>query len=195
MSLIFAAALIIIGLVGAVIVALSVPLLVGMMAYDVKEHRKTAPADVRDTSLSIAVKRGIARAFVLSGGLFWSVAAFAALYSYRETGVGNALIAAGAPLVACAATLIVGWYYERVTAAMLLLASVAVVAWGVIYQFELGVWMIMTFVLIGPMATAAALFWAARQEQDAFELATSLRPQLAPVFAARSTIAPKRMAA
>jgi hypothetical protein len=194
MSLIIAAALIIIGLVGAVIVAVSVPLLVGMMAYDVKEARKVAPVDVRDTSLSIAVKRGIARAFVLSGGLFWAVAAFAALYSYRQTGVGNALMAALIPLVAVAATLIVGWYFERVTAAMLLMASVAVVAYGVIFQFELGVWMIMTFVLIGPMATAAALFWAARQEQDAFELATSLRPELALVFAARSTIAPKATA-
>ena len=61
--------------------------------------------------------------------------------------------------------------------------------WGVIYQFEIGVWMLMTLALIGPMATAAALFWLARRDQDAYEHATALRPQLALVFSARSTIA------
>jgi hypothetical protein len=197
MSVFLAAVLIIGGLIGVVAVAIAVPVLFGLMAYDVAESRKNgvsvsaASAAVvaeESTGMRIAVERGIARGFVLAGGLFWSIASFAGLYSFRESGVGNALLAAFFPLVAVLATLIVGWYYERITALMLAAASLAVVAWGVIYQFELGVWMIMTFALIGPMMTAAVLFWLARRDQDAFELATATRPQLSPVFSARSSI-------
>ena len=47
----------------------------------------------------------------------------------------------------------------------------------------------MTLALIGPMLTAAVLFWLARREQDAYELATAARPELALFFSARSTIA------
>jgi len=90
--------------------------------------------------------------------------------------------------VAIAATLIVGWHYERIVAALLVAASLGVVVWGVIFQFEAGVWGIMTFALIGPMMTAAVLFWLARREQDAYELATMSRLELAPVFSARSVI-------
>lgn len=188
MELIFAAVLIIGGLVGAFMLAVGVPVIIGAVAYDVSESRKNAPAVRRDAPLRIAASRGVARAFVVAGGLFWSVASFAGLYSFQNTGVGAALLGAFYPLVAVLATLIVGWYYERVTAALLALASIAVVAWGVIFQFELGVWIIMVFALIGPMLTASALFFLARREQDAFEIATSTAPKLAPVFAARSTM-------
>jgi hypothetical protein len=87
-------------------------------------------------------------------------------------------MAALVPLVAIAATLIIGWYYERVAAALLVLASMGVVAWGVIYQFEIGVWGIMAVFLMGPMLTAATLFWLARRDQDALELALSLHPEV-----------------
>lgn len=188
MSVVVAAVLIIVGLVGAAALAIGVPLVFGLMAHDLLESRKTAPVVVKDTSLRIAAERGVARAFVLAGGVFWAVATFAGLYSFRETGVGNALLAGFIPLAACAATLIVGWYFERFTAALLVMASFAVIAWGVVYQFEMGVWMLMTFALIGPMMTAAILFWLARNDQEAFERATSVRPELAPVFAARSSL-------
>ncbi len=81
------------------------------------------------------------------------------------------------PLAATIATLIVGWYYERVAAALLALASVAVVAYGVIYQFELGVWVIMGLFAVGPMLTASVLFWLARRDQEALELALSLQAE------------------
>jgi hypothetical protein len=183
MSLILAGILIVGGLVGAIAVAVAVPALFGLIAYDLVDSRNTVPVAVRDTRLRIATERWIARGFVLGGGAFWSIASFAGLFSFRQTGVGYALLTALLPLAACALTLIIGWYYERITAAVLMLASFAVVAYGVIYQFELGVWVIMGFFLIGPMMTSSALFWMARRDQEAFELALRLNPELATVRA------------
>ncbi len=188
MSLALAAVLIIGALVAALAVAVGIPVFFAMMAYDVAKTPAPAPAEYADASTRIAIKRGVARVFVLAGGVFWSVAAFAGLYSYRETGMTAALIAALIPLVAVAATLIIGWYYERLASALLAAASLAVIAWGVIYQFEVGVWVLMGFALLGPMLTASVLFWMARRDQDAFELATSLRPDLAFIFAAKSSL-------
>jgi len=125
---------------------------------------------------------------VIAGGAFWSVAAFAGLYSFRESGWSASLLAAFFPLVAVLATLVIGWYFERTTAALLVAASLAVVVWGVIYQWEAGVWMLMIAALVGPMLTAATLFFLARREQEAFEAAWSVSPQLAPIFAARSSL-------
>ncbi len=189
MSIAIVAVLIIGGLVAVAAVAVLIPLIIGLVAYDVSSSRNDAPVQTEDASMRIAVERGIARGFVLLGGAFWAIASFAGLYSFRETGVGSALTAAFIVLAAVAATLIVGWYYERATAALLTIASFAVVVWGVVYQFEMGVWMLMTLALIGPMMTAAVLFWLARREQDAYELATSTRPELALFFSARSTVA------
>jgi hypothetical protein len=189
MSVALAGILMIGGLVGVAVVVIGVPVLFVLMAIDVRESKQTAPAEARDTSLRIAAERGIARLFVVAGGLFWSVATFAGLYSFRDSGATASFIAAFLPAVACLVTLIVGWYFERTTAALLALAAIGIVAWGVIYQFEMGVWVIMTLALIGPMLTASLLFWLARREQDAYERATATRPQLALVFAARSTIA------
>lgn len=183
----FAALLMIISVAGAVALAVIAPLFLGLIAYDVAK----TPRVLRSANphFRIGLQRGVARAFVLGGGLFWSIATFAGLYSYRETGAVYALITALIPLAAVAVTLIVGWYYERVAAVLLALASIAAVAYGVIFQFELGVWILMGFTTLGPMLTASLLFWLARRDQDAFELATNLRPELALIFAARSTIA------
>jgi len=52
----------------------------------------------------------------------------------------------------------------------------------------MGVWMLMTFALIGPMVTAAVLLWLARTDQEAYELAEVRRPELAFAFSARSTL-------
>lgn len=183
MSIILGAVLIIVGIFGALLLAVAVPALLGAMVYDVTRSRELTPARVADTRLRIALERNVARGFVIAGGVFWSVASFAGLYSFRQTGLEYALMAALIPLVACAATLIIGWYYERIAAALLVLASAGVVAWGVIYQFELGVWGIMFVFIIGPMLTAATLFWLARRDQDALDLAIALQPELQLAFA------------
>lgn len=192
MSLIIAAVLIGVGLLAAGIVAIGVPVVLGLMAYDVAKmpRGKVAAADETTESLRsaerargrIVVERSVARAFVILGGAFWGVAAFAGLYSYRQTGVWWALLAAFIPLVATLATLIVGWYYERFTAALLLFATAGVIYWGVVNQFEAGVWMLVTVALIGPMLTASVLFWMARREQRALEVFLAERPELQPAF-------------
>ena len=183
MSLILAAVLIIGGLIGAVVIAVAVPALLGMMAFDMFQSRSTTPVEADDAERRISLERGFARGFVIAGGMFWTVATFAGLYTFRQTGLSYALMAAFIPLVATIVTLIVGWYFERVTSALLVLASFAVVAWGVAIGFELGVWTIVTIALIGPMMTAAVLFWLARGDQEAFELslATQGRPELVPI--------------
>lgn len=177
MTLIIGATLVIIGIVGAIVFTLAVPALFGAMAYDVVAARKEAPQVTEDTHMKIAVERGVARAFVIGGGVFWSIASFAGLFSFRETGAGYALLGAFLPLAATLATLVIGWYYERVTAALLTAASIAVAAYGVIYQFELGVWIIMGLFAIGPMLTAAVLFWLARRDQEALELALAMQAE------------------
>lgn len=195
MSLVIGGLILIIGFASAAIVAIATPVVLGMVAYDLsKSHTPhtavTADApDHAEVSMRIAVERGVARAFVIFGGAFWSVAAFAGLYSLSESGTQAAVLAAAIPAIACAVTLIVGWYFERFTSVMLVAASFAVMAWGVVYQFEPGVWILMTFALLGPMLTASVLFWLARRDQDAYERVTAVRPELAFAFAARSSIA------
>lgn len=187
MSLILVAVLIIGATAGVIALAVGIPFFVGILTYDVVESRKLAPAKPvvveSEAPMRIAVERGIARAFVVAGGAFWSVAVFAGLRFYGETGLGNSLLAAFFPLVAVLATLVVGWYYERVASALLAAASLAVVAWGVIFQFEAGVWALMAFALIGPMMTASVLFWLARRDQEAFELSLATQAELARVAA------------
>ena len=195
MGLAVATFLVIFEIVGVVALIVGVPLAFGIMAYDIIEARKHEPVKVaekvtvRDSTTHIAVERGVARAFVLLGGAFWSIATFASMYSFGDSGTSAAVFAALIPLAACLATLVLGWYYERVTSVLLVVAALAVVAWGVIYQFEAGVWGIMVFALIGPMLTASTLFWFARREQEAYERVTQLRPELPFAFSARSLLA------
>jgi hypothetical protein len=195
MSPIVAGLLMLVGIGTAVTVAVAAPLLLFVILREIFMTEESAASQAEPSSVSIAMKRGGARAFVVAGGAFWSLASFAGLYSYRQTGVGSALLAALYPLAACALTLVVGWYFERVVAMLLVAAAGAVVVWGVLYQFELGVWAIMTLALIGPMLTASGLFWFARGDQEAFELTFAARPELHLVFSARSSLAPARAAA
>jgi len=186
MSILFAGVLIVGSLLGAVALIVGIPAIVALVAYDGLEARKAAPNVSTAAAKAVAeerisLERGVARAFVVAGGVFWAVALGAGAYATRGTGMGTVLLVAFYPLVATVATLVIGWYYERAAAALLVLGSLAVVAWGVIYQFEIGVWTLMVFALIGPMMTAATLFWLARRDQEAFELALASAPELAPV--------------
>jgi hypothetical protein len=186
---IFGAVLMVLGPVLAAVLAVAVPVLLGVMVYDAVTSRRNArPNELSEesaihawteaTARRIQLERGIARAFVILGGVFWGIAAFAGLFSFQETGARAALMAAAVPLGAALVTLVIGWYWERVAAALLVAASATVVYWGVVTQFELGVWILLTIFLIGPMLTAAVLFWLARQEYIALELHLA-RPELA----------------
>lgn len=193
MELAFVAFVMMVIVVGSLAVAVGIPFAIGLLIWDVVQDRKGKAAEAKvpareDAHVGIAAKRGIARGYVLVGSLFWSVATFAELYSGGQAGAGEAMLAAIVPLGACLVTLVLGWYFERFTSAALMLATWAVVAWGVVYQFDFKVWLITGVMLIGPMFTASVLFWLARRDQEAYELAYSLRPQIAPVFAARSSL-------
>jgi len=136
----------------------------------------------------MTVDRFFARAFVVAGGLFWMIASFAALWAYVGTSASAALLAAFYPFAATLATLAVGWYFERTAAVLLVLGSIAVVVWGALSSWEMGVWALMTIFMIGPMLTAAVLFSLARREQTAMERAIAQVNQLetAPVTAPRA---------
>lgn len=190
-----AIALYTIGFGSAIVVALAIPFSLGLMAYDIHESRKNARVGATEARRRVAVERGTARAFVIAGGVFWSIASLGGLYSFAVTGTNYALVAALLPLLASIATLVVGWYYERITAALLLIGSIGVVAWGVIYQLDPGAWAIVTLALIGPMLTASTLFWMARVDQDAYEQSASVPLELTPMFAARSSLVRVRAAA
>jgi hypothetical protein len=174
----------------AAVLLLAVPILVGAMVWDTVKSRRSAPAPAEVEEIDqnwvdainrrIRIERGVARAFVILGGVFWGLAAFAGYYSYQETGFNAAFLAASIPLMGTVVTLLVGWYSERAAALMLTAASIAVVYYGVITQFEVGVWILMTIALVGPMMTAAVLFWAARRELRTLEIRLA---QLEPAYA------------
>jgi hypothetical protein len=177
--------------VASVAVVLGVPFIIGLVAYDIidsRKHETEKAFSAEEETSRIALKRGVARAFVILGSVFWSVATFFDVYTQRSAGYGSAVLAALVPLAVVLVTLVIGWYWERLTAIALLAASIGVMAWGVVYGFAPEMWAIVTLTLIGPMLTASVLFWAARRQQEAYELETAVRPQLAFAFAARSTL-------
>lgn len=127
------------------------------------------------------LERFAARAFVLAGGIFWVVAGFAGPFFFDRVGVGAAISVAIYPFVAMLAILVVGWFYERLAGLLLLAGAAGVMVWGIIFGWETGMWMLMSVVLIAPIATAGVLFLLAgrmsetcRLEQRAAE--SALRP-------------------
>lgn len=191
MSTTIAAILMIGGTLGAVVAALGVLVFIGLVVYDVASWSGSAPVSslvaaaeeaglegTEEVEHRIRLERGVARTFVILGGAFWGIATFAGWYWFKDRGMTSALMAASIPFVATLVTLIIGWYWERLTAALLVAASAAAVVWGVTHGFEAGVWALIVAALIGPMLTAAVLFWMARRDQKALELRLSLFPEL-----------------
>jgi hypothetical protein len=119
------------------------------------------------------VERIIARLFVILGGLFWVFMLWGSetgsgysLGPASSSDVTSALGSAAIPLAFTILVFILGLFFERLTALVLLLASLAVVVWGIVAAWEAGVWMMAIAVLIAPMLIAAALYWlAGRMEQ------------------------------
>lgn len=115
--------------------------------------------------------RTFARALVIAGGSFWVAAILAVPYVYGNVGLAESARTGSWPFVASLVILAVGWKYERLASVLLLGASAAVVVWGVIYGWEAGVWLIMTAVLIAPMALAALLFALSARAEEKRSLA------------------------
>jgi hypothetical protein len=188
MTEVLMALLMLVGPIAVLFLLVLIPVAFGIMAYDVVASRKSDKAAAKAVDPKIAwersqeaaenriyLERGVARAFVIGGGL----------YSFRDAGALRAFLVAGIPLAATILTLIVGWYWERIAAAMLAVASIGAVYYGLSVQFDAGVWLLVTLTLIGPMMTAAVLFWLARREYEALELRLT-HPELAPASARAS---------
>jgi uncharacterized membrane protein len=136
------------------------------------------------------VERILARGFVIAGGLFWVIAAFAGPYFYDRAGTAIAVRDAVYPFAATVAALVIGWTYERLAAIVLFAGAAGVVAWGIMFGWELGVWLLMSIVLIAPMVTASVLFVLASRMQAAcarVESRTAAETPLASSSRARAT--------
>lgn len=113
----------------------------------------------------MSIERFSARTFVILGGAFWTIAAFAGPYSFKGVDLPAALTSAMLPLAITAVALAVGWFFERVAAGGLVAGAVAVGVWGIVAAWEANVWLIMATVLIAPMLIAAVLFYLAASMQ------------------------------
>ncbi|MFU8891104.1 MAG: hypothetical protein ACNA76_05515 [Anaerosomatales bacterium] len=118
------------------------------------------------------VERLFARVFVVTGGLLWAVMLFASetaakytnfTYTFDEvvTAMGSALL----PLAATVLVFVIGLFYEKLTALILVLGAAGVVVWGVIAGWTAPLWVVMGIALIGPMLLAALLFLLASRMQ------------------------------
>ena len=178
-------------MVGAPVIAavfvVAVIAVLGLVGYDVVSSREGAAERARekaaararqrtyeDDQTRISLERGIARAFVIIGGAFWGIAVVATLVTYRGDAMGTMALIALVPFLLNVACLAVGWFLERTASVMLALISAGAVWWGLANAFEPGVWMLFIALMIGPMLTAAVLFWLARQGEAALELRLSL---------------------
>jgi hypothetical protein len=106
-------------------------------------------------------ERMFARGFVVLGGIFWIVTAFAGPYVYGGKSVVGAFGVAFYPLAFTIGVLVVGWYYERVVSLVLALGAVGTIAWGVIMGWEPAVWAIMLMFFVSPTVVASLLFFLA----------------------------------
>jgi hypothetical protein len=172
--------LIVAGPVIAIVFALGVIALLAFVGYDMvtSRHAQPAQAVVRDArgvripsretaQTRIYLERGVARAFLILAVVFW-----------YQRGMETLLFAAALPFLMNLACMAVGWYWERTASVLLVLTSIGAVVWGIANNYEPGVWMLFTVLLIGPMLTAAVLYWMARQGEVALELRLALHPEL-----------------
>lgn len=197
MSEIMAAVLIVSGPILALVCVVGVLALVGLVGWDVVESRRSAPVlskaetAARSTSLEnehavtrMYIERGVARGFVILGAAFWGICVVAASLWLRS-GTMNLLLIVLVPFLMNLASLVIGWRWERTASVMLALTSAGVVWWGIAAGFEAGVWMLYILLLIGPMMTAATLFWLARQGEIELALRLATPQELVPVATRR----------
>lgn len=111
------------------------------------------------------VERLFARGFVILGGVFWVAATFAGPVAFGDVGIVASVKTAIWPFLATLLTLVIGWKYERLASVLLFGASAAVPIWGLLYNWEAGVWLLMVCLLIAPMALAGILFLLAERAE------------------------------
>ncbi len=120
------------------------------------------------------VERLIARAFVIVGGLFWIVMYFGANTKqhyadlvYSAADIEKAMPSALLPLAVTIVVFVLGLFYERLTAVVLLALAAGIVAYGAIAQWNgAGLWMTILTLVVAPMVIAAMLYWLAGRMQQ-----------------------------
>jgi hypothetical protein len=109
--------------------------------------------------------RTFARGLVIAGGAFWVIATFGVPLAFPGTSTIDASIGMW-PFLAILVILVIGWRYERLAAVLLVAASLVIVAFGFIYEWESGMWIVMGAAIIAPMALAAVLFALSARAED-----------------------------
>lgn len=111
------------------------------------------------------VERILARTFVIVGGAFWVLMAWAAAWAYQgaplTAALGNALVFAGG----IAVIFVIGLFYEGLASVILAAGAVGIVVLGLISGWEAGLWATVFFFLMLPMFIAAALYALAARMQ------------------------------
>ena len=114
---------------------------------------------------ALEVDEFVIRLFMIVGVCIWTVAAaMAYLGGALEVFFGYSMVA-----LFTAGVLAVGWFYERIAEAALLVAAGALTAWGISAGWEMGIWLMMGATLIAPMILAAALFAFEEREERVIE--------------------------
>ena len=125
------------------------------------------------------VYRLAARYLVAFGGLFWAAVVLMGsmklnsnsifLFKPVSPNLDTALAYSVTWIAVAAAVFVIGLFWERVAAVLLVLAAAGSIAFGVVKSWEGGMWFIMLFFIIGPVITSAVLYWMAAREQSLCE--------------------------
>jgi hypothetical protein len=134
------------------------------------------------------IERIAARVFVVCSFPIWIAAAVVSEFEFHfgggilgpETSVTQMLggpVGAMIPLAAATVALLVGWFYERLAALLLLGFAGLVVIWGALSSWSFAPWAIAISVLLAPAIFAGVLFWAAARMQTILETADREKPK------------------
>ncbi len=124
------------------------------------------------------IARLLARIFLVIGGLIWAMMVFAsntaakyADLTYTLTEVIEAGFSALLPLSIAIFVFVVGLFYERLAALLLLLAAAGTVVFGFVMGWETPLlWVNVLLVVVSPLVIAAVLFLLAARTQRICEL-------------------------
>lgn len=119
-------------------------------------------------------ERIFARLFVVLGGLFWIAMVWGAQSAYIGAPFMTVATYSALTALLVAAVFVLGLFYERVAAVLLVAGAVALLVAGLVIGWEVGVWTTVFFVLMLPMLVSAALYWSAARMQKICELSPAL---------------------
>ena len=122
------------------------------------------------------VYRLAARYLVAFGGLFWAAVVLAGAMKMNSSSIfefkvvspnlNTALAYSVTWIVVAALVFVVGLFYERIAAALLAIAAIGSIVFGATMNWESGMWIIMLFFIILPVAVSAVMYVLAAREQS-----------------------------